>query len=259
MHAGLSSFLILVSVVVIVISFALYFSPPSQSPVVDYNGLVSIIIPSFNRYEMLTHAIRSCLNQTYKNIQVIVIDDCSTDPRYRQLQTLFPTITVLHLPVNMRVKHQTTAAQGMTRNEGIKVAKGQWLAFLDDDDFYVPTKLETQLKRLKSNKMLMSCSNMTTVTHGNTTTDKLDIQPVRLYFPPKTVKQTLTAKDISDTNWINLSTSLVHKSIVEKVGMFILGTAEDYHYWKRAVQYCNVLYVDEPLVLYTVNNQKHYS
>jgi len=87
--------------------------------------VVSVIIPSYNRYELLNHSIRSVLANTYKNVEVIVINDCSTDQRYYsgELETYEKT-TVIHLSENMRVKHEVPAAQGMTRNYGIEKARG---------------------------------------------------------------------------------------------------------------------------------------
>ena len=109
----------------------------------DSIPLVSVIIPTYNRYDHLVHAIKSCLNQTYPNIEVIVINDASTDPRYLDGSLdRFPRTTIIHLPINQRIKYGTPAAQGMTRQEGLLVARGEWIAFLDDDDWFHPEKVE---------------------------------------------------------------------------------------------------------------------
>jgi len=72
----------------------------------DYiQGLVSVIIPTYNRYELLNHSIRSVLANTYKNVEVVVINDCSTDQRYYSGDLeKYEKTTVIHLPVNMRMK-----------------------------------------------------------------------------------------------------------------------------------------------------------
>jgi len=132
--------------------------------------VVSVIIPSYNRYELLNHSIRSVLANTYKNVEVIVINDCSTDKRYYsgELETYEKT-TIIHLPENMRVKHKVPAAQGMTRNYGIEKARGEWIAFLDDDDFYLETKLEKQLEIMKKENILFSTTNMYMINHRSIT------------------------------------------------------------------------------------------
>jgi len=72
----------------------------------DYiQGLVSVIIPTYNRYELLNHSIRSVLSNTYKHVEIIVINDCSTDQRYYSGELeKYEKTTILHLPVNMRMK-----------------------------------------------------------------------------------------------------------------------------------------------------------
>ena len=67
---------------------------------------------------------------------IIVINDCSTDLRYHDLDKIYSTVKFIHLPINTRKKHNIKAAQGLVRNEGINIATGDWIAFIDDDDFY---------------------------------------------------------------------------------------------------------------------------
>lgn len=153
------------------------------------DSLVSIIIPSYNRYELLTHAIRSCIAQTHAKIEIVVVDDCSTDPRYRDgALEEFPMTKVLHLSINQREKYRTGSAQGMTRQEGINVASGQWIAFLDDDDLFLPHKIQVQLSALFRRKMLFCSTNMVKVTHRKISTDGLSLNIGPPYFeqrPPE--------------------------------------------------------------------------
>ena len=106
------------------------------------------------------------LANTYKNVEIIVINDCSTDQRYYSGELeKYEKTTIIHLPVNMRVKHNVSSAQGMTRNHGLEIAKGEWIAFLDDDDFYLETKIEKQLELMKMNNILFSTTNMYMINH----------------------------------------------------------------------------------------------
>jgi len=228
---------------------------------INYNGLVSIIIPSYNRYDFLVNSIKSCLNQTYDNIEIIVVDDCSTDPRYNDGSLeLFSKTRVIHLPINQREKYNTLAAQGMTRQEGINIARGDWIAFLDDDDFFVENKIEKQLNHLKKHNGLFSSSNMYVVSHNSISEEKLDIHIDKLYFQSRLPSHILTKNLIDRTNYINNSSVLMHKSLIEKTGSFKPVNYEDWDYWKRALYYSNCYYIDEPLVYYTIDqcNKKNY-
>ena len=223
--------------------------------------LVSVILPSYNRYEHLFHAIRSCLDQTYPHMEVIVIDDASTDPRYRD-GTLhrFPHTTVIHLPMNQRQKYGTLAAQGMTRQEGLLLARGEWIAFLDDDDWFYPKKIEWQLKAMRvlssaqsaQSKFLFCSTNMTRMHHtAPPTPTTLSVTPTGPYFARDSLPTILTPELIQKTNYINNSSVLLHRSIVKKTGAFQAVPYEDWDYWKRTGE--PVLYLDEPLVNYTVS------
>jgi glycosyltransferase involved in cell wall biosynthesis len=226
--------------------------------------LVSIIIPTYNRYELLLHSIQSCINQTYKNIEIIVINDCSTDHRYYsgELEKLDKT-KIIHLPINMRIKHNANSAQGLTRQEGIKIAKGEWIAFLDDDDFYLPNKLSIQIDYMKKKNILFSSTNMFIINHNSISIDKLDFNVIRQYFNKGYVPKVLTFDIIEKNNFINNSSVVMHKSIVEKTGEFKAIKYEDWEYWKRALQYTDCYYIDIPLIYYTMtingeNNTKNY-
>lgn len=108
------------------------------------NQLVSIIIPTHNRAKYITKAINSCLNQTHKNIEVIIVDDCSIDN----------TKEIIEKIKDKRIHHlenKSNLGAPESRNKGVREAKGKYLCFLDDDDFFYPEKIKKQLeKRLNS-------------------------------------------------------------------------------------------------------------
>ncbi|SMG16751.1 Glycosyltransferase involved in cell wall bisynthesis [Fibrobacter sp. UWB13] len=113
--------------------------------------LVSVIIPTFKRSEMLPRAINSVLSQTYKNVQVVVVDDNNPNTDYRQL-----TENRMKLFANdNRVKyilHSKNSNGSVARNTGIKNADGEIVTFLDDDDVYRPDKIQKQVEFLLKNK-----------------------------------------------------------------------------------------------------------
>ncbi len=221
------------------------------------SGLVSVIIPTYNRYKNLVHAIKSVLEQTYKNVEIIVINDCSTEKEYKSgnLEKM-EKVRVIHLPVNLRKKYNVKAAQGKTRDEGIKIAKGEWIAFLDDDDYWLPQKLEKQMKILKEKpKIFMSSTNMLA---GPGLYDKN--KKYGLFAPRDILPNIITKKMIENDNKIYNSTVILHKNIINKVGEFDLGNYEDWEYWKRSLKHTDCYYINEPLVYYDNNHagQKHY-
>lgn len=107
--------------------------------------LVSVIIPTFNRWSYLRQTIDSVLEQTYSNIEIIVVDDGSTDETSDCLQSYGDRI---------RVISQANRGGTVARNVGIAAAKGDYLTFLDHDDLMLPKKLERQVKFLESNPQL---------------------------------------------------------------------------------------------------------
>ena len=109
--------------------------------------MVSVVIPTYKRADMLPRAIGSVLTQTYKNIQVIVVDDNNPDSEYR-----IRTAEIMHqFDDDFRVKyvrHEKNMNGSVARNTGIKNADGEIVAFLDDDDFFYHDKIEKQVEYL---------------------------------------------------------------------------------------------------------------
>lgn len=110
-------------------------------------GLVSIVIPTYKRSDMLLRAIESACSQTYKNIEVLVVDDNIAGDQYAiELRNKFENIKDNRVFLVEQEKHINGAA---ARNAGIRRAKGEYIAFLDDDDFIVKNKIEIQVKELE--------------------------------------------------------------------------------------------------------------
>lgn len=123
--------------------------------------LVSIIIPTYKRPGMLGRAIESCLNQTYSNIEILVIDDNNPDSEGRKETEIFMD----NYKSNKKVKYIKRDKNGggcASRNTGIDSANGEYLCFLDDDDVYFEEKIEKQLNFMKKNKLDASFSGSET-------------------------------------------------------------------------------------------------
>ena len=109
--------------------------------------LVSVIIPTYKRSEMLPRAIDSVLAQSYKNVQVVVVDDNNPDTDYRQATE--QRMTAYNQDTRVKyIRHEKNMNGSVARNTGIKNSDGELVAFLDDDDWYWPEKIEKQVKYL---------------------------------------------------------------------------------------------------------------
>ena len=111
--------------------------------------LVSIIIPTYKRPDTLDRAINSVLNQTYKNIEVIVVDDNNPDTEGRRL-TESKMAPFADNPRVKYIKHEKNKNGSAARNTGARVSKGEFIGFLDDDDQFLPRKIESQVAKLCS-------------------------------------------------------------------------------------------------------------
>lgn len=113
--------------------------------------MISVIIPTYNRGKLLLRALKSVLNQTYKDIEVLVVDDNSNDNTEELVQEI----------KDDRIRYIKLSRNGgacIARNTGIELAKGEYIAFQDSDDVWKVDKLEKQLKYLKANNLdIVSC------------------------------------------------------------------------------------------------------
>ena len=115
-------------------------------------GLVSIIMPSYNTAPYIKQTIQSVLNQTYTNWELIIVDDCSTDNTEEILEEINDN--------RIRCfKNEVNSGAAVSRNKALREAKGQWIAFLDSDDLWLPTKLEKQIEFMNRNKYSFSYTN----------------------------------------------------------------------------------------------------
>ena len=205
--------------------------------------LISVVIPTYNRGELLFRAVESVLKQTYANIECIVIDDCSTDASIAYLQQMGGNDPRLIIKSHTQNLHASAA-----RNTGISLAKGEFLAFLDDDDLWYPEKLAKQMAlfgQSSSDTALIYC--WLEIFKDNT---KIDILAPTLkgdVFDECLAKQPLG----------NASTILIKAEVIEKIGAFdtSLPRGNDGDFIRRITQYYKVNVVEEVLVRYFVEHQ----
>ncbi len=112
------------------------------------NPLVSIVIPTYGRPDQLARAINSCLKQKYEAVEIIVVDDNNPDTDARKL-TESVMAAFEKNPKVVYIQHERNKNGSAARNTGFRNSKGEFIAFLDDDDEFYPTKVANQVKRLK--------------------------------------------------------------------------------------------------------------
>lgn len=199
--------------------------------------MVSAIIITHNRVDYLKKAFESVKNQTYKNIEIIVIDDNSNDGT-KEFCTNQKDIKYIFIPEE---EHKNG---NYARNLGIKNSNGEYIAFLDDDDEWMPTKIEKQVELLENNTNV-GMVYTATCTYINDGKIKFDTH----------VKSDLKG-DCSKKSLYNIITSssaiMIKRELLNETGLF----DEELNYWQdtefiiRLSQFTNFDYIDEPLIIY---------
>ncbi len=215
----------------------------------DY-GKVSVIIPTYNRFSLVQKSIESVLSQSYKNIEVIVVDDASTQIEYKEniLEKKYPMVKFIHLPQNLREYYQIHTAQGKVRERGVFESTGEWIAFLDDDDIWLPLKLEIQLNLLqKYPHGLFSSTNAYMINKNQFILKKYFSGGLPLEF---------NKKIIEENNLIINSSVLFHRTLFHKIGRICF---EDWELWKDILNIVPCIYSPLPLVYYLIENEKNYN
>lgn len=139
------------------------------------DGLVSIIMPSWNTGRFIGESIQSVLNQTYRNWELIIVDDCSTD-HTDEVVASFQDERIRYF----HNEHNSGAA--LTRNYALREARGEWIAFLDSDDLWEPEKLEHQIKFMVDNGYSLSYTEYEKIDEAS--------QPLNIYVSgPETVNK----------------------------------------------------------------------
>ncbi len=120
--------------------------------------LVSVVIPTYNSSETILSCINSVFSQTYNNIEIIVVDDGSTDTTIKLLSDL-----IIGHEEKIKLVTQVNAGPSCARNNGISHAKGEYVAFLDSDDEWYPNKIEKQVQLFAENKDLVLAGSLYSV------------------------------------------------------------------------------------------------
>ena len=117
------------------------------------NGLVSIVMPSYNTAGYIRESLESVLHQSYPYWELIIVDDCSTDNTDEIIKPYLTDSRIRYL------KNEKNSGAAVSRNSALREAKGKWIAFLDSDDLWQPEKLEKQIEFMISNGYKFTCTD----------------------------------------------------------------------------------------------------
>lgn len=198
---------------------------------------ISVIISTWNRVSTIKRAIKSVLDQTYPVYEILICDDGSTDR----------TKEVVNSISDNRIKWiegEHSGKPAVPRNKGIKLAKGEWIAFLDSDDYWYSEKIEKQLRIASDKKKLAICCNADRINNEQKFLGKLiDLD-----------KSILTFNDLLKCNYVVCSSALIHQSLIKECKGFPeekkLIAIEDYAFWLRITTFTDFAYLMEPLLAY---------
>lgn len=208
------------------------------------NNLVSVIITTYCREPFfIKRAIDSVLNQTYKNFELIIVDDSPSD--YINRNEVKNLIDSYEFPI-LFIQHERNMGASFARNTGIKYSKGEFIAFLDDDDEWLPKKIEKQIKLMKDKMVgLVSCREYVIDLKNNT-----KIENERKYKEGWVFNDLITDNFLGGNSFV-----LIRKKVFEKCGYFSnIKSAQDMELFLRISKKYKIKYVNEPLLNYYINH-----
>jgi glycosyltransferase involved in cell wall biosynthesis len=207
--------------------------------------VVSVIIPTYNRANLLKYSIQSVLSQTFKHFEIIIINNYSNDN----------TLEVINSYNDNRIKiinYKNNGIIAKSRNQGLIQSSGRYIGFLDDDDLWCPDKLENQIKYMESNPEI-------DITYSNAVV--IDEHGIKkgLLMDPERAKSGKVFLELIKDPFVPVLTVLMRRKVFETNGLLnedlTMRAAEDFEYWLRASLKFNFGYIDKPMALYRIHSQ----
>jgi len=198
----------------------------------DERPLISVIIPVYNGEAFLAEAIQSVLNQNYYPIEIIIVDDGSTDSTAKIVASFDKLVNYTC---------QENAGVASARNKGVRLAKGEFIAFIDADDIWPPYKIESQFRPFSENPELEIVQGLIQrfLSSG--------AKP-----PPHFIK----SRDEQTALTLHLGAGLIKKSVFDKIGLFdeTMKLSEDIDWFLRAIEYgIRISVIEEAVYLYRIH------
>ena len=182
--------------------------------------LISVIIPYFKKKKFIEESVNSILNQSYANIEILIIYDDKDPEDLKYLNEIFTSNKKIRIIVN-----ETNIGAGLSRNKGISMANGKYIGFLDADDYWDQEKVFKQIKFMKENNFKVSHTSYQIVDEDK---NILNVRKARDFN---------SCKDLIKSCDIGLSTVIIEKAIIKDDIKFVdLKTKEDFVLWLKILQ-----------------------
>lgn len=198
--------------------------------------LVSIIIPLYNSEKYIEETIKSVLDQTYKNWEMLIIDDCSTDNGAEIVKKYQDDKRIKYFKLDIN------SGAAVCRNKGIELSNGEYIAFLDSDDLWKKEKLEKQIRFMKENNYSISFTEY----------EEIDENGNKLNILIKSPRKPVTYRRYLLTNPIGCLTGMYNVKKLGKVYMPLMRNREDTGFWLNILKKEKAYSLNENLAFYRI-------
>jgi glycosyltransferase involved in cell wall biosynthesis len=198
------------------------------------NGLVSIVMPSYNCGRFVRETIESVRKQTYSNWEILFVDDCSTDE----------TEAIVRSFDDSRIRYyrnENNSGAAVSRNLALREAKGRWIAFLDSDDLWKPEKLEKQIRFMEENSYHFSYTGRDFIDEDSRPLHKLVTGP-----------RHITKRGMFNFCWVGCLSVMYDANVIGVVQIIDIKKNNDYALWLKAIKKADCYLLDENLASYRV-------
>ena len=197
------------------------------------NGLVSIVMPSYNTDGYIKESIESVLYQSYPYWELIIVDDCSTDDTDEIIKPYLTDDRIRYL------KNKMNSGAAVSRNYALREAKGKWIAFLDSDDLWEPDKLEKQIGFMKENGYHFSYTNYIEIDEESKPSGRSVTGPKRI-----------TRHGMYNYCWMGCLTVMYDVEAVGLIQIADIKKNNDYAMWLKVCKKANCYLLDDTLARY---------
>lgn len=203
--------------------------------------LVSVILPVYNRPGWLARAVESVLSQSHTNLELLVVDDGSTDDTRRVLEGFLPRVEILE---------QSHAGAEAARNLGLENARGEFVAFIDSDDVWLPDRLSRQLPLFRRPEVGLVFGDAALVDYRRTPPRRLR----RTFFDRVRPSRGRVTQELARGCFVPFSSVLARRELLKEAGGFTPGrVAADYLKWVEVSAVCEFDYVEGPVFEYAIH------
>ena len=195
-------------------------------------GLVSIIMPSYNTAGYISKSIESVLAQTHKNWELLIVDDCSSDNTDEIVRPYLSDARIKYF------KNEHNSGAAISRNRALREAKGKWVAFLDSDDLWLPEKLEKQIRFMVDNSYAFTFTDYSMTLNG--------IRRPYVYTAPNVI----TKHKLKDYCYFSTITVMYDRERVGLIQIEPVKKNNDYAMWLRIIEKTRCYRLPECLSIY---------